>query len=86
VIILESGGETALFVADMVSLHYHLERLAWVPAYDLEPMESIETKRYWQQWLIERDALIIFQHDTQIPFGRLRPDGVNFKVEPAAIE
>jgi glyoxylase-like metal-dependent hydrolase (beta-lactamase superfamily II) len=85
VVILESGGETALFVADMVSLHYHLERLAWVPAYDLEPMESIETKRYWQQWVIERDALIIFQHDTQILFGRLRPDGANFKVEPASI-
>jgi glyoxylase-like metal-dependent hydrolase (beta-lactamase superfamily II) len=82
VVILESGGETALFVADMASLHYHLERLAWVPAYDLEPMESIETKRYWQQWAMERDALIIFQHDTQIPFGRLKPDGVNFRVEP----
>lgn len=86
VVILESGGETALFVADMASIHYHLERLAWVPAYDLEPMEAIETKRYWQQWLIERDALIIFQHDTQIPFGRLRSYGANFKVEPAFIE
>jgi glyoxylase-like metal-dependent hydrolase (beta-lactamase superfamily II) len=86
VVILESGGKTALFVADMVSLYYHLERLAWVPAYDLEPMESIETKRYWQQWLVERDALIIFQHDTQIPFGRLRPAGANFKVEPAVVD
>jgi hypothetical protein len=49
-------------------------------------MESIETKRYWQQWLVERDALIIFQHDTQIPFGRLRPAGANFKVEPAVVD
>ncbi|MBI1878807.1 MAG: MBL fold metallo-hydrolase [Chloroflexi bacterium] len=86
VVILESGEETAVFVADMVSLHYHLERLAWVPAYDLEPMEAIETKRYWQQWMVERDALIIFQHDTQIPFGRLRPDGANFRVEPILID
>jgi glyoxylase-like metal-dependent hydrolase (beta-lactamase superfamily II) len=85
VVILESGGKTALFVADMVSLYYHFERLAWVPAYDLEPMESIETKRYWQQWVTDRDALIIFQHDTQIPFGRLRRDGANFKVEPVLI-
>jgi glyoxylase-like metal-dependent hydrolase (beta-lactamase superfamily II) len=85
-IILESGGETALFVADMASLHYHLERLAWVPAYDLEPMESIETKRYWQQWLIECEALILFQHNVPIPVGRLRPDGKNFRVEPVDIE
>ncbi len=81
VVILESGGETALFVADMTSLHYHLERLAWVPAYDLEPMESIETKRYWQQWAVEREALIIFQHDVQVPVGRLKPDGKSFRVE-----
>lgn len=86
VVILESGGETALFVADMASLHYHLERLAWVPAYDLEPMESIETKRYWQQWAVERDALIIFQHDTQIPFGKLRADGVNFRAESVLVD
>ncbi len=86
VVILESGGQTALFVADMATLHYHLERLAWVTAYDVEPLESIETKRYWQQWAIERDALIIFQHDAQIPTGRLRRDGADFKVEPVKIE
>jgi glyoxylase-like metal-dependent hydrolase (beta-lactamase superfamily II) len=83
VVILESRGETALFVADMSTLHYHLERLAWVTSYDVEPLESIETKRYWQQWAIEKDALIIFQHDTQTPIGRLRPDKKHFKVEPA---
>lgn len=82
VVILESKGETALFMADLASLHYHLERLAWVPAYDLEPMESIETKRYWQQWLVEREALIIFQHNVQIPVGRLRREGKNLRVEP----
>lgn len=86
VVILESGGETALFTADMASLHYHLERLAWVPAYDLEPMESIETKRYWQQWALERNALIIFQHDTEILLGRLKPEGANFRVEPVQME
>jgi glyoxylase-like metal-dependent hydrolase (beta-lactamase superfamily II) len=85
VVILESKGQTALFMADLASLHYHLERLAWVPAYDLEPMESIETKRYWQQWLVEREALIIFQHNVQIPVGRLRRDGKNFKVEPVEL-
>ena len=85
VVIVESGRETALFVADMTSLHYHFERLAWVTSYDVEPLESIETKRYWQQWAVERDALIIFQHDTQIPFGKLSPDGANFKVKPVLV-
>jgi glyoxylase-like metal-dependent hydrolase (beta-lactamase superfamily II) len=84
VVILESGGESAIFMADMATLHYHFERLAWVTTYDVEPLESIETKRYWQQWAIETKALLIFQHDTQIPLGRLHPAGTRFKVEPIA--
>ncbi|RME72680.1 MAG: MBL fold metallo-hydrolase, partial [Chloroflexi bacterium] len=46
VVILESGREPVIFVADMATLHYHIERLAWVTAYDVEPLESIETKRF----------------------------------------
>lgn len=83
VVILEAEAETVLFLADMATLHYHFERLAWVTGYDVEPLESIETKRYWQQWALERDALLIFQHDTQVTTGKLRPDGKHLKVEPA---
>ena len=85
VIILESQGQTALFVADLASLHYHLERLAWVPGYDVEPLESIETKRYWQQWAVEKEALLLFQHDTEVMAGKLKPDGSRFKVEPVLV-
>jgi glyoxylase-like metal-dependent hydrolase (beta-lactamase superfamily II) len=85
VVILEAQGETLLFMADMATLHYHFERLAWVTGYDVEPLESIETKRYWQQWALERDALLIFQHDTQVTAGRLRPDGKHLKVEPIPV-
>lgn len=86
VVILESNGETALFIADLSTLHYHIQRLAWVTGYDVEPLESIETKRYWQQWAADRDALIIFQHDTQITTGKLKRDGKRFRIEPVPIE
>ncbi len=85
IVILESAGQTAMFMADLATLHQHFERLAWVPSYDLEPMESIETKRYWQQWAIERDALLLFQHDTEMTAGKLRQAGRRFKVEPVAL-
>lgn len=85
VVILEDGSETAIFMADMATLHYHFQRLAWVTGYDVEPLESIETKRYWQQWVVKHNALLIFQHDTQIPTGKLKPDRHRFKVEPIEI-
>jgi glyoxylase-like metal-dependent hydrolase (beta-lactamase superfamily II) len=85
VIVIESKGETALFVADLATLHYHFERLAWVTGYDVEPLEAIETKRYWQHWAVEKDALVIFQHDLHLPTGKLRSDGRHFKMEPVLI-
>jgi glyoxylase-like metal-dependent hydrolase (beta-lactamase superfamily II) len=85
VVILESNGQTAIFMADMATLHYHFERLAWVTAYDVEPLESIETKRYWQQWAVDNNALLIFQHDSQVPLAKLRPDGKQFKIKPVSV-
>jgi glyoxylase-like metal-dependent hydrolase (beta-lactamase superfamily II) len=82
VVILEDGGQTAIFVADLSTLHYHFQRLAWVTGYDVEPLETIETKRNWQQWCVAHDALVIFQHDTQVTTGKLRANGHRFVVEP----
>jgi glyoxylase-like metal-dependent hydrolase (beta-lactamase superfamily II) len=85
IVILEDGAATAVFVADLSTLHYHLQRLAWVTSYDVEPLESIETKRYWQPWLAKKEALIIFQHDTQIPTGKLVPSGKRYAVQPVSL-
>ncbi|HMQ50900.1 MAG TPA: MBL fold metallo-hydrolase [Anaerolineae bacterium] len=85
IVILESGDESAIFVADLATLHYQFQRLAWVTSYDVEPLESIETKRFWQQWAVAHNALIIFQHDTQVTTGRLQPDKRNFKVVPVEV-
>lgn len=74
VIRFESGGQHALFVADLASYAVHFERLAWMTAYDVKPLVTLETKRVWQQWALEHDALLIFQHDTQTLAGRLTED------------
>ncbi|MFN8379987.1 MAG: MBL fold metallo-hydrolase [Anaerolineae bacterium] len=70
---LESRGEHALFVSDMASYSVHFERLGWMTAYDVEPLITLETKRRWQQWAMETNALLIFPHDPLRPAARLRP-------------
>jgi glyoxylase-like metal-dependent hydrolase (beta-lactamase superfamily II) len=82
-VVIESEGETVLYTGDLTTLAVHFERLAWVTAYDVEPLETIETKRRWQHWALERDALVIFPHDTQTPMARLRKDNEgNIRLEP----
>lgn len=71
-VVIESEGEVALYTGDLATLAVHFERLAWVTAYDVEPLETIETKRRWQQWALERNAWIILPHDTQTPLARLQ--------------
>lgn len=73
-VLLESEGETGIQLADMATYAVHFERLGWMTAYDVEPLVTLETKRRWQAWALEHDALLFFPHDPQRPAGRLRQD------------
>mgnify|MGYP002862935637 FL=1 len=68
---VEDGGESLLFLGDAANWAVHLERLAWVPSYDIDPMTAIETKRALRAEAMARDALLVFQHDAQVVTGRL---------------
>jgi hypothetical protein len=81
----ESQGQHVLFVADLASYSVHFERLAWMTAYDVEPLVTLETKRRWQAWAIQTGALLIFQHDPKVPAGHLVQQGDRLRVEPAPI-
>ena len=83
VVIIESRGEQAVFLGDAAGFAVHLERLAWVPAFDLEPAVSIETKRSLRDWAWRNDVLLLSQHDVNVPAGRLRRTGDEWRVEPA---
>jgi glyoxylase-like metal-dependent hydrolase (beta-lactamase superfamily II) len=83
-VVIESEGRTAIFLGDVASWPVHMERLAWVPAYDVEPLVSIETKRNLARWAVEKQALLIFDHHPTVAAGTLheteRPD--RFRIEP----
>jgi len=70
---VENGGESLLFLGDAASWAVHFERLAWVPAFDIDPMTSMETKRRLRAQAQAADALLVFQHDGQVAAGRLHP-------------
>ncbi len=71
-VVLEDGeNPPVLFVSDLASYAIHFAKTAWVTAYDVEPLETITTKTYWQKWALETGATLIFQHDAHIRTGRL---------------
>ena len=91
VVIVESQGQSAIFLGDVAGFALNLERLAWVPAFDVEPLVSIETKRGLRDWAFHKDVLLFFQHEISVAAGRLRRDeadgqgdGAIWRVEPVA--
>jgi glyoxylase-like metal-dependent hydrolase (beta-lactamase superfamily II) len=83
----ESDGQHALFVCDLASFAIHFERLGWMTAYDVEPLITLETKRVWQRWAAETNALLLFAHDPHVPAGRFTVDEAGKpRVVPEAID
>jgi methylmalonyl-CoA epimerase len=71
IVYLESGGQTAVFVADMIPTTAHLQD-PWVMGYDLFPMDTLAFKKRFIREAIEREYLILFEHDPTVAAGYIR--------------
>ncbi|MGB3906480.1 MAG: MBL fold metallo-hydrolase [Anaerolineae bacterium] len=81
-VVIQSQGQAALYLGDLASWKENIERLAWTSAGDVEPLDTIETKRAIQRWVLEEEVLLIFEHDPRITAGYLRQRGDGLEVEP----
>jgi glyoxylase-like metal-dependent hydrolase (beta-lactamase superfamily II) len=67
-VIIESGNKKACYISDLIPTSNHLD-LTWVMAFDLFPLQTIESrKKYYAQALPER-WLTVFTHDDATPWG-----------------
>jgi glyoxylase-like metal-dependent hydrolase (beta-lactamase superfamily II) len=72
-VVVESGGKTACYISDLIPTTAHLD-LTWVMAFDLDPVQTIESKkRYYAQALPEK-WLTIFTHDPSTPWACVEKD------------
>jgi methylmalonyl-CoA epimerase len=82
-VMIESGGKTAVFVADLLPTAAHLPEV-WVMGYDLFPLDTLNFKREFLREAIEREYLIVFEHDPDIAAGFIREKDGKRYVEPVA--
>jgi glyoxylase-like metal-dependent hydrolase (beta-lactamase superfamily II) len=73
-ILLESKGEKAFYLADLVPTAAHLP-LPWIMGYDVEPLVTLETKRRILKRAVDEEWLVIFEHDALNAWGRVVNDG-----------
>jgi len=76
-ILVESGGDRACFLADLVPTSAHVP-LPWIMGYDLEPLVTLESKRRLYARAEAEGWLLWFEHDPVVVAGRLGRDGKGF--------
>ena len=69
-VVIESGGRTAAFVADLIPTTAHVPDV-WVMGYDLFPLDTMAAKREFAKEAIEKKILVFFEHDPMIAAGYL---------------
>ena len=73
IVTAESRGQTFCFLSDLVPLAGNLQP-SWVPALDLYPLQSIESKTRWLARAVEDNWVCGFGHDPEIDFARIATD------------
>ncbi|HEX6536852.1 MAG TPA: MBL fold metallo-hydrolase, partial [Gemmatimonadaceae bacterium] len=73
-LLLESGGERAFYLGDLVPTSAHLP-LPWIMGYDVEPLVTLESKRALLRRAMDEGWLVIFEHDAVNAWGRVGHDG-----------
>jgi glyoxylase-like metal-dependent hydrolase (beta-lactamase superfamily II) len=80
-VLLESDGQRALFVADLIPTAAHLP-LPWIMGYDVEPLVTLETKRRILRTSAEEDWLLVFEHDPRVAWGTVSAEGKHYRLVP----
>ncbi|HMK22579.1 MAG TPA: MBL fold metallo-hydrolase [Terriglobales bacterium] len=67
-VVVTSSGKTACYISDLIPTSAHLD-LGWVMAFDLYPLETINSKRRYYAQALPEEWLTVFTHDDAVPWA-----------------
>jgi glyoxylase-like metal-dependent hydrolase (beta-lactamase superfamily II) len=74
-VIVQSGGRTACYISDLIPTTAHID-LTWGMAFDLYPLQTIESKKQYYAKAIPEKWLTVFTHDPAIPWAYVEKDEI----------
>ncbi len=81
-LMLHSGGETGLYLADCVPTSHHIP-LPWIMAYDLYPTETLATKKRILPEAARKGWTLFFEHDPDVQAAKIEQEpGGRFILHP----
>lgn len=67
-VVIKSGGKTACYISDLIPTSAHLE-LNWVMAFDLYPLQTVESRKQYYGRALPEKWLTMFTHDPEVPWA-----------------
>src|SRR6202051_20676 len=72
-LIVESGGRTACYISDLIPTTAHID-LTWGMAFDLYPLQTIDSKKQYFAKALPEKWLKVFPHDPKTPWAYVEKD------------
>jgi glyoxylase-like metal-dependent hydrolase (beta-lactamase superfamily II) len=72
-VIIESHEKNACYISDLIPTSVHLD-ITWAMAFDLYPLQTIESRKKYYAAAIPERWLTVFTHDDATPWGYVERD------------
>ena len=72
-VVIESGGRKACYISDLIPTTAHIE-ITWGMAFDLFPVDTIESRKEYYAESIPEKWLTVFTHDPEMPWAYIERD------------
>jgi len=72
-VIVESKGRASCYISDLVPTTAHID-ITWGMAFDLYPLQTIESKKQYYAKAIPQKWLTVFTHDAKLPWAYVDKD------------
>jgi glyoxylase-like metal-dependent hydrolase (beta-lactamase superfamily II) len=82
---ITGSRKTVVFVADLIPTRHHIP-LPWIMAYDLYPLQTLETKRKWIAKIVAKGWIVVFGHDPDHAAATLHERNVKVEFEPVDLD
>jgi glyoxylase-like metal-dependent hydrolase (beta-lactamase superfamily II) len=80
-VIVTSGSKTACYISDLIPTSAHVD-IGWVMAYDLDPLQTIESRKRYYATALPEKWLTVFTHDPAVPWGYVEQETGKMVVRP----
>jgi glyoxylase-like metal-dependent hydrolase (beta-lactamase superfamily II) len=74
-VVIRSHGETACYISDLIPTTAHID-ISWGMAFDLYPLQTIESRKEYYAQSVAEKWLTVFTHDPLTPWAHVEKDPI----------